>query len=250
MPGPCSYDGCDREKIARGFCDGHYTQYKRGKALSPLDMSKSWLTKVDRPCTFPGCDNLVKTKDLCQAHYTQGRRGVTLQSVRNSISPRKLPPGGAQVFSSEGDKRCSQCLDWLSPTMFHKNKSTSTGLDYSCKGCRARLYDGGGKSRSRGLRRKYGLSVEEYDSILSAQGGVCAICQRPPSETKSLAVDHDHGCCPDEETCGQCIRGLLCFPCNSAIGHFEDNLERLSRAADYIESAKSGKEVCDAGAAP
>jgi Recombination endonuclease VII len=60
------------------------------------------------------------------------------------------------------------------------------------------------------LRNKFGLTPDEYDRILSAQGGVCVLCDRPPTPGISLHVDHDHGT-------GE-IRGLLCMRCNNALG--------------------------------
>ena len=66
------------------------------------------------------------------------------------------------------------------------------------------------------LKRKYGLTVEEYDALLANQDGVCGICHRPRG-SRRLAVDHDH-------TSGA-VRGLLCSVCNRALGWFENNQE-------------------------
>lgn len=96
-----------------------------------------------------------------------------------------------------------------------------------------------GKSASiaRDLMRKYGLTVEAFDAMLSAQGGGCAVCGATPAVTgRRLAVDHDHGCCPGERSCGKCVRGLLCFACNSSLGKLGDDPARLRAAADYLES--------------
>ena len=70
-------------------------------------------------------------------------------------------------------------------------------------------------SRARGkwLKYRYGITLEDYDAMLVAQGGGCALCQRFPNEGRRLAVDHDH------ET-GR-IRGLLCNPCNVMLGWYE-----------------------------
>jgi hypothetical protein len=51
-----------------------------------------------------------------------------------------------------------------------------------------------------------------------------------------LAVDHNHGCCPGEKSCGKCVRGLLCDNCNQAIGKFRDDPELLLKAAEYLRS--------------
>lgn len=52
------------------------------------------------------------------------------------------------------------------------------------------------------------LSPDEYEALLEAQGGVCAICGNPPAKRR-LSVDHDHAT-------GK-VRGLLCFRCNRAL---------------------------------
>jgi hypothetical protein len=74
----------------------------------------------------------------------------------------------------------------------------------------------------------YGLTMDEYRSMLAAQGGACLICGRVPKPIgKSLAVDHDHDT-------GE-VRGLICVICNRAIGQLGDCPTMLRRAADYLE---------------
>lgn len=75
----------------------------------------------------------------------------------------------------------------------------------------------------------------DYEEMLRAQDGVCAICRQPETfihpqtgETAFLAVDHCH-------STGR-IRGLLCRRCNIAIGHLDHNAERLIAAARYLET--------------
>lgn len=90
------------------------------------------------------------------------------------------------------------------------------------------------REKARQLRNNHdGMTLEEYDAMLEAQGGGCAVCLRPPAEI-SLAIDHDHGCCPPKKSCAKCRRGLLCTPCNRALGGFDDDLIKVERAADYL----------------
>jgi hypothetical protein len=72
------------------------------------------------------------------------------------------------------------------------------------------------------LKRKYGLTLEEFGEILALQGGGCAICGRPDADN----VDHDH-------RTGR-VRGILCFNCNIAMGQLEDDEDRLAAAMTYV----------------
>ncbi len=77
--------------------------------------------------------------------------------------------------------------------------------------------------------RRYGLTIEDYGSMLAEQGGRCAICRSEPDSRRrhDLAVDHCH------ET--QIVRGLLCHRCNVGLGHFNDQQTLLMAAAEYLE---------------
>lgn len=79
---------------------------------------------------------------------------------------------------------------------------------------------------------KFGMRIEDYNALLSRQGGCCAIClaDKPRSDKYTrFSVDHDH------ET-GE-VRGLLCGHCNSGIGFFSDDPQRLVTAATYLLNA-------------
>ena len=89
--------------------------------------------------------------------------------------------------------------------------------------------------RSNGLKHKYGMTPEQYAELLAKQGGGCAICEQPPVG-RQLDVDHDHSCCPGIRSCGACVRGLLCSPCNRAVGYFRDNPALLRQAITYLEN--------------
>lgn len=73
--------------------------------------------------------------------------------------------------------------------------------------------------------RHYGLSPEQFDEMVKAQGGRCAICDSAP-EHKQLCVDHDHS--------SNQVRGLLCDFCNTALGLMADDPLRLAAAVRYL----------------
>lgn len=85
--------------------------------------------------------------------------------------------------------------------------------------------------------RRHKITASEYADLLTAQGGACAICRR---EAEVLWVDHDHACCPGDTTCGGCRRGLLCPACNSGLGLFQDDVDRLRGAIAYLEPRSVG----------
>lgn len=78
------------------------------------------------------------------------------------------------------------------------------------------------------LKRWHGITEEQYDALLAAQDGVCAICGGVETNRNGfLNVDHCHD--------SKVIRGLLCEPCNLAIGIMRDDPARLRAAAAYLE---------------
>lgn len=157
-----------------------------------------------------------------------------------------------------GSKYCPGCDTVKVKSDFHKNNRRKDGVCWVCKSCSAdyrkdqykkhrqseingvykwrtnqveylRQYE-----RKRTLRR-YGLTLESYEVLLSSQAGRCAICGTP-STIRNLSVDHDHRCCPDhKKSCGRCVRGLLCDRCNQVIGLLDDNPELAVSVASYLE---------------
>ena len=87
-----------------------------------------------------------------------------------------------------------------------------------------------GYKRANRVLREYGLTIEQVEQMEVEQGGVCAICQQPPSgrgrNGARLHIDHCHAT-------GR-VRGLLCSPCNTALGQLADDPERMQRMIDYV----------------
>lgn len=83
------------------------------------------------------------------------------------------------------------------------------------------------------LQRAYGISLEEFDRLVKKQNGRCAICSEAFSKTPH--VDHDH-------QTGQ-IRGLLCLPCNTGLGFFQDSVVLLAHAIVYLEENGADLEI-------
>ena len=77
------------------------------------------------------------------------------------------------------------------------------------------------------LRNEYGISLVEFEQMVSKQDGKCAICGRVPSRSP-LNIDHDHAT--------GVVRGLLCGSCNRGIGLLQDNPVVIESASAYLRS--------------
>ena len=78
------------------------------------------------------------------------------------------------------------------------------------------------------LRNIYKITQEEYELMVAEQGGKCAL----PSCLNDLKdIDHDH-------STGK-VRGLLCHQHNLAIGQFDDDIQLIREAADYLEKDRT-----------
>jgi len=90
------------------------------------------------------------------------------------------------------------------------------------------------KMKAIDLKKRFGITLEEYNFLLDKQNGVCAICSEPEKrrdhrtkKPRALAVDHNHDT-------GE-IRGLLCTDCNTGLGLLQDDPELLKLALSYLE---------------
>ena len=132
-------------------------------------------------------------------------------------------------------KTCTKCNIAKTIDKFSKDSSKPDGRHPHCKECRRTQYknsENAAKAEARRnytLKKKYGISIKQYDEILHKQENKCAICGIHQLEvSRRFAVDHSH-------TDGH-IRGLLCQSCNTALGKFKDSTEMLLRAVDYLET--------------
>jgi hypothetical protein len=120
------------------------------------------------------------------------------------------------------------CLLDLPLSNFHK--SGRGRFRAQCKLCRSTSRTDVGsehydyhKERARKYRRRYGITIEQYDDMYAAQAGKCLICDK---HKILLNVDHDHAT-------GK-VRGLLCSLCNTSLGGFRDDITLLAKAIIYL----------------
>jgi hypothetical protein len=138
--------------------------------------------------------------------------------------PRRRHPRGIDI--PDGHKWCPDCSEVLPLATFGRNAAAPSGVNSYCKPChnerskRSKNLVGG--ERTYHLRRRYGITAEDADAMLEAQGGLCAICLTAPAGH----VDHDHKT--------GAVHALLCFNCNGGLGQFKDDPLLLHAAAYYV----------------
>ena len=129
------------------------------------------------------------------------------------------------MMYAELKRRCRTCEKMKDKKEFHRISRGKATTQPDCKNCRSNY------EFSRGLRRNYNLTVDEYNKMLLSQDDRCACCGSHKSEFKRrLHVDHDH-------VTGE-IRGLLCTLCNPLIGYAKEKIVRLVQATDYLQKFK------------
>mgnify|MGYP001581686368 CR=1 FL=1 len=145
-------------------------------------------------------------------------------------------------------KKCRKCGKTKSVGEFYARNLSKDKVTPDCKDCvkQARKEKYGSLTsyraqrreatqrinRASSMRRKYGLSLQDYEDLLEQQGKVCAICGSPERRRMNgivipLSVDHCH------ET--NKIRGLLCNDCNAGIAMLREDAEILRAAISYLE---------------
>lgn len=133
-------------------------------------------------------------------------------------------------------KKCPKCGETKTLVSFHKNKSVKNGLCCHCRKCnsiykKAHYIKNKEKVRARFLKRKYGLTIKQYNGILKQQNYKCGICNKPQSIcNRKLDIDHNH------QT--GFIRGLLCRYCNGRLlRYLHDNKNRAVGLVRYLQNA-------------
>jgi hypothetical protein len=137
---------------------------------------------------------------------------------------------------------CSTCKEEKDVSAFHKAGNKKRGYQFSCIACRKKVKEKQQASmspedwlllnRKYWLKSQYGISLNDYNTMLKQQNHSCAICKTDETDVfkQVLYVDHCH-------TTGK-IRGLLCMQCNAGLGKFKDSLDMLEAAKDYLRKAK------------
>lgn len=118
---------------------------------------------------------------------------------------------------------CVECRKIYSTTRWHGSSSEDDEWRRRKRENSRRIYPT--TLRNRALKKHYGITLEQYNEMLSAQNDRCALCGTEKNG-KTFHVDHDH-------KTGK-VRGILCYKCNVGLGSFDDDTKRLRKAINYL----------------
>lgn len=190
-------------------------------------------------CSIEWCEKPARTKGWCGGHYARHLRGQDMDAPMRAYRPTGPMPmcsvGGCEY---QADCRLPDATCASHRNIFRRSGSyNKVRMDHTRKpktcmitGCTERA-----KSRmactSHNTRcTMYRLTVIQLDAILSK--GICELCGK---DSQKISIDHDHACCPGERSCGNCVRGGICAPCNLGLGAFRDSQESLTLAIEYLK---------------
>lgn len=122
-------------------------------------------------------------------------------------------------------KQCRRCNEMkpATSTVFKIDPRVKSGLSTMCRACHQDY------ERTRRLATLYNVTRDQYDEMLVAQGGVCAMCLKAPKQVKSLAVEHNHRT--------NVVHGLACQKCNHMLlGVHGRDPDFYRRVAEFLEN--------------
>lgn len=258
----CSVCKLERPIVARGYCKTCYQRWHKSG-------STGYAPKRERhQCNIKGCEKYVESNGLCAMHSKRLKRhGHTEQTRPDSWGAKhKHPLFHSWAWMCRHRTEQTVCKEWLDdflqfvvdvgerPSRKHKlfaaDESKPLGNDNfvwkeaitqkvpgedfrTYQNRVSKVYRAVRKEgyRNYALKKHYGITALQIDSMREKSGNTCYICGKPETTVIkgtviNLAVDHCH------DSGG--IRGLLCRKCNQGIGHFDHDPCVLEKAALYL----------------
>lgn len=181
--------------------------------------------------------NSEKVNQLCRDHYEQNKDTYKQRHRKYYQDYKDKQKEWSKKWASENVEK----LKAYQKEYYLKNKEKIKKQEKMRSATpehkeRVRIYKQNNRPhyRATDYRRRYGISIDDYNTLFQTQNGCCAICKRPESEVvntkyKHLHVDHCH-------KTGN-VRGLLCPKCNALLGSAVDSVDILSSAIVYLNNS-------------
>ena len=195
------------------------------------------------------------TQPWCSAHYGRWNK---YGDVLNNKPIQIFHPMGT-VFCSYRNKDDTACgvvaIYTSEPTLCarhytstHRPEKTDKCLDCGkfisatadrCQPCTVKNRTGSNHPMWKGGIDRHGLIKGQREEMTLRQNGLCAACFEEETwqvkgVAQRLSIDHDHDHCPKTQSCGECVRDLLCSRCNHVIGFAGDSVQVLEQCIEYL----------------
>lgn len=212
----CQIEDCETECRGR-HCVMHYTRMRK---TGTYELKPGYGEKRKHPFYPLWFDR--KTNNLLAPEWLDFWKFV------EDISPK--PDGDYFLVRSVDAPYGPDNFKWQ---VHLKRQDGEANKDWWARKRQARLANIPAMERTRDLKRRFGLSPDDYATMVKTHKGVCAICgngetavEPKTGTTKNLAIDHCH-------SSGK-IRGLLCWRCNATLGKVEDSIPLLKKMIAYL----------------
>jgi hypothetical protein len=222
MPTKCSIHNCTKPSVSKGLCDTHRKRVARHgtpEQTRPAD----WGAKEKHPKYKTWCNLRRYHRDAIPKTWA-----VDFWSFVADVPDR--PTGRCSAQRVDTDQPWSKDnFYWREPIVDDVRRSDHKA--YMREYARRMRAANPDYHKSLKIKKMYGITIDTYNEMLTEQKGCCAICAKPESneikgKVTSLAIDHDHAT--------GAIRALLCSNCNRGLGLFNDSVELLAKAHEYV----------------
>lgn len=228
----CRKCGHEKKISGRGLCTACYMHHWELGTLDefPILPREPKPISTEKPCAI--CKTVKPLEEFPRNRRKHdGRHYYCTPCVREKYGVPARERKRKVARPTEGELQCGDCGQTKSVSEFYWRSDAGRFQSYckTCKSRRDKTYRDADPlaHRDRVMRRKYGIGLAEFDAMVAAQGGGCAICKATVNpDANSLAVDHCH-------KTGK-VRGILCGRCNKALGLFNDDPNLLKRAVMYL----------------
>lgn len=203
----------------------------------------------ERRCRL--CSAVKRDEDFQRCRRTKDGRSNRCKECKTryerDLYRKKRPPGVESIaltaeqwaaILAAGWLRCRKCLNEKPLDQFaRQNMPCRLYYRRICKECQrndVQLLRRHRRTSRRYCCKAYGITLEQFETMVSEQKGMCALCCRPLGDMRQT-IDHDHDT--------GAIRGIVHWQCNLVLGHANDDPAVLVRAIRYLAKHKQSPEL-------
>lgn len=179
---------------------------------------------------------MLKSCVQCSESYNARRNSQRFCSSPCMRDSRRYP------ISPDGMQKCRICDKEQHYTLFPKDTNKASGHNTKCHEClnkaqRETSTEWRALQAEKYVEGRLKLPKGFWMALFESQDMRCAnknCTAEPGYRPKEWHLDHDHSCCPPKRACPKCVRGILCYRCNAALGLLRDSAEIIEGLRRYM----------------